>query len=63
MTERLRFHFQHMAEKKKHSRELYSVLCTDLSRKEILKRRDICIHVTDSLCCTTETHYKATIFS
>ena len=36
MTERL--HFQHMAEKKKkHSRELYSVLFTDLSRKEILK--------------------------
>ena len=29
-------------------RELYSVLCGDLNRKESQKRRDICIHMADS---------------
>ena len=29
-----------------------SVLCGDLNGKEIQKRGDICIHITDSLCCT-----------
>jgi len=31
------------------------MLCGDLSRKEIQERRDTCIHVADSLCCTVET--------
>ena len=37
-------------------RELYSVLCGDLSGKEIWKRGDLCIHIADSLCCTVETN-------
>ena len=34
----------------------YSVLCGDLDGKEIQRRRDICIHIADSLCCTVETN-------
>ena len=37
-------------------RELYSVLCGDLNGKEIQKRGDICIRITDSLCCVAETN-------
>ena len=35
---------------------LYSVLCGDPNGKEIQKRGDICIHITNSLCCTVETN-------
>ena len=43
-------------------RELYSALCGDLNSKEIQKRRDTCIHMADSFCCTEETqHCKATM--
>ena len=43
-------------------RGLYSMLCGDLNEKEIQGRGDTCIHVADSLCCTTETqHGNATI--
>ena len=35
-------------------RDLYWVLC-DLNGKDILKRGDICIQISDSLCCTVET--------
>ena len=31
-----------------------SMLCSDLNEKEIQRRGDTCIHVADSLCCTTE---------
>ena len=37
-------------------RELYSMLCGDLNGKEISERKDIHIHITDSLCCTAETN-------
>ena len=30
------------------------MLCGDLNAKEIQGRRDICIHVSDSPCCTAE---------
>ena len=30
--------------------------CGDLNGKEIQKRVDICIYITDSLCCTVETN-------
>ena len=35
-------------------RELYLVLCGDLSGKEIWKRGDTCVYVADWLCCTAE---------
>ena len=38
------------------SRELYSVLCGDLTRKELYKEGDACIYATDSLGCTAETN-------
>ena len=38
-----------------YSRERYSMICSDLSGKEIFKKRvDICIPITDSLCCSAE---------
>ena len=37
-------------------RELYSVLCGDVNGKEIQKKRGICKHIADSLCCTAETN-------
>ena len=39
-------------------RKLYSVLYGDLNGKEIHKTGDLCmcIHIADSLCCTTETN-------
>ena len=36
--------------------ELYSVLCSDINRKEIKKGGCTCICVADSLCCTAETN-------
>lgn len=44
-------------------RELYSMLCGDLNRKEIQKRDSTCIHVTDSLDTQKKLaqHCKATI--
>ena len=33
-----------------------SMLCSDLNEKEIQRRGDTCIHVADSLCCTTESN-------
>ena len=40
---------------------LYLVPCGDLNEKKIQKRGDICIYITDLLCCTAETqHCKAT---
>ena len=36
--------------------EPYSVLCGDLTGKEIQKRGDICICIADSLFCTIETN-------
>ena len=33
------------------TRELYSMLCGDLSGKEIQGREDICMLLTDLLCC------------
>ena len=36
------------------NRELYSVICGELTGKETQKRRDTCICITDSLCCTAE---------
>ena len=40
------------------------ITCNDLYWNRILKRVDICIHITDSLCCTAELtqHCKLTIF-
>ena len=37
-------------------RELYSILCNDLYEKRISERGDICLGITDSLCCTAETN-------
>ena len=37
-------------------RELYSILCNDLYGKRVWKRGDMCICVTDSLCCTSESN-------
>ena len=37
-------------------RELYSILCNGLYGKESEKRLDICIRITDSLCCTAESN-------
>ena len=37
-------------------RELYSVLCGALTRKEIPKRGDMCKHIADSFCRTAETN-------
>ena len=34
---------------------LYSVLCGDLNEKETNKRRDLYIHMADSVYCTAET--------
>ena len=31
------------------------MLCFDLNGKEIKKRGDICIYITDSFCCIAET--------
>lgn len=36
--------------------ELYSVFSGDLEGKEIQKRRDIYIHIAESLCCTADTN-------
>ena len=36
-------------------RELCSVFCSNLNGKRIWKRMDICIRITESLCCTPET--------
>ena len=49
-------------------RELYSAFYGDLNEKEIHKRRDICIHIADSLSWTAETNilqsnYSACILS
>ena len=43
------------------ARELSLALCGDLDgwdgrRREVQEGRDICVHITDSLCCTTETN-------
>ena len=37
-------------------RELYSVLCGDLSRKEIQKTGAVCIRMAGSVCSTVETN-------
>ena len=37
-------------------RELYSMFCNNLNGKRIWKRMDICICITESLCCTPETN-------
>ena len=37
-----------------HSTENCTQCCVDLNRKEIQKRRGICIHTADSLCCIAE---------
>ena len=37
-------------------RELYLILCNDLYGKRTLKRVDICICITESLCCTPDTN-------
>ena len=38
------------------------MLCGDLNGKEIQGRRDICVYVTDLLCCTEQAqHCKATV--
>ena len=34
------------------------MLCGDLNGKEIQKRRDICIHITNSFCYTAETNIR-----
>ena len=46
---------QTTAENAPDSREPCSVLCGDLSGKEIQKRGAVCVHIADSFCCTTET--------
>ena len=46
MTEPLSMYVEH--------RKHYSILCNDLYGKRILKRVDICIYVTDSLCWKAE---------
>ena len=33
------------------------MLCFNLNGKEIQKRGNICIHITDSLCCIAETQH------
>ena len=39
------------------------ILCGNLNEKKIQKRRDVCIHIADSLCCTVALtqHCKATM--
>ena len=37
-------------------KELYSVFCNNLYGKRICKRMNICICITESLCCTSETN-------
>ena len=36
-------------------KEPYPMLC-EINGKEVEKRRDMCIYVTDSLCCAAETN-------
>ena len=43
------------------AQKLLLVLCGDLKRKEIQKRGDICINMSDSLHCTAEADTAATI--
>jgi len=39
------------------------VLCGELNGKEIQKHGDICIHVTDSICCPAETNIVKQLYS
>ena len=37
-------------------REPYSIFCNNLYEKKIWKRLDICVCITESVCCTSETN-------
>ena len=46
-----------------HSSANYPVLCSDPDGKDIQNRGSMCIHITDSFCCTEEHYIVKQIYS